>query len=65
MYEDGMRICSPFYHSLHIAQLNVMYELTGNIVYSDYAGKFSGYQRRWINRKRAFITKAFQKVFRE
>lgn len=65
MYEDGMRISSPFYHSLHIAQLNVMYELTGRAVYKEYSDRFKEYQDSWINRKRAFITKAYQKVFKE
>lgn len=65
MYEDGMRICSPFYHKLHIAQLNVMYELTGKAVYKIYADKFEKYQNSGINRKRAFVKKAIQKVFKE
>lgn len=65
MYEDGMRICSPFYHSLHIAQLNVMFELTGNQVYKEYALKFKKYQQSWTNRNRAFLKKVFQKLFKE
>lgn len=65
MYEDGMRISSPFYHALHIAQLNVMYDLTGNKIYKFYADKFIAYQNKWIYRKKAFIKKAFQKLFRE
>lgn len=65
MYEDGMRICSPFYHKLHIAQLNVMYDLTGKQIYKDYADRFLSYQNNGINRKRAFIKKAIQKVFKE
>ena len=62
MYEDGVRICSPFYHALHIAQLNVMYDLTDKEIYKEYAERFSQYQKRWINRKRAFIKKAMQKI---
>ena len=65
MYEDGMRICSPFYHKLHIAQLNVMYALTGKEVYRNYAEKFERYQNNGFNRKRAFLKKALQKVFKE
>jgi hypothetical protein len=65
MYEDGIRICSPFYHKLHIAQLNVMYDLTGRNVYKTYAEKFKKYQNSMFNRKRAFIKKALQKVFKE
>ena len=55
MYEDGMRICSPFYHKLHIAQLNVMYELTDSDIYKVYADKFLKYQNDGLNRKRAFV----------
>lgn len=65
LYEDGMRICSPFYHKLHIAQLNVMYELTGSDVYKKYADKFEEYQNKRINRNRAFVEKAMQKLFKE
>lgn len=65
MYEDGMRICSPFYHSLHIAQLNVMYDLTGKNVYKNYADKFLKYQNCRRNRNKAFFIKAMQKLFKE
>lgn len=62
-YEDGKRISSPFYHRLHIAQLNVMYELTGRRIYKEYAVKWAGYQSRRFNRAKAFLVKAKQKVF--
>ena len=65
MYEDGMRICSPFYHRLHIAQLSVMYELTSTNIYKLYADKFQEYQNNGINRKRAFMKKAMQKILQE
>lgn len=62
-YEDGKRICSPFYHKLHIAQLRVMYEFTGNEIYSQYIDKWERYQNSFWKRKRAFIKKAAQKIF--
>lgn len=65
MYEDGMRICSPFYHKLHIAQLNVMCSLTKNNIYKIYAERFENYQHNGFYRKKAFIKKALQKVFKE
>lgn len=65
MYEDGKRICSPFYHKLHIAQLKVMAEITGEKTYTEFANKWELYQKSWVNRKRAFIKKAWQKVFEE
>ena len=62
MYEDGKRICSPFYHDLHIAQLTVMYDLFGDAIYQEYAEKWDGYRRSFWNPKLAFIKKAWQKV---
>lgn len=62
MYEDGKRISSPFYHKLHVAQLNVMYDLTGKDVYKIYADKWHKYEQNWFYRKLAFIKKACQKV---
>ena len=62
-YEDGKRICSPFYHKLHIAQLNVMYDLFGDEIYKEYALKWEAYQNSFWKAKRAFIKKALQKVF--
>lgn len=63
MYEDGKRICSPFYHKLHIAQLNVMYDLTGIEEFKYYADKWERYQNNRLYRKIAFVRKAMQKVF--
>lgn len=65
MYEDGMRISSPFYHKLHIAQLNIMYELTGKDVYKTYADKFEKYQSNKIYKNIAFVRKTMQKIFKE
>ena len=62
-YEDGKRICSPFYHKLHIAQLRVMYDLFGDEIYREYADKWEKYQNSFWKPKRAFLTKAVQKVF--
>lgn len=62
-YEDGKRICSPFYHKLHIAQLDAMYELTGRELYKEYAAKWDEKQKKRFNTIRAFTVKAVQKVF--
>lgn len=62
-YEDGQRICSPFYHKLHIAQLRVMYDLTGDSVYSEYVEKWEKYLKSFWNPKRAFLKKFLQKIF--
>lgn len=60
-YEDGKRICSPFYHKLHVAQLNVMFELTGRDVFKYYAYRWDNYQHNWLFRKIAFIKKQLKK----
>ena len=61
-YEEGRRISSPFYHNLHIAQLRVMHDLTGDETFSYYAELFEKYQANKVYRWRAFIKKAVQKV---
>lgn len=61
-YEDGKRICSPFYHKLHIAQLRVMYDLFGDEIYKEYADKWEVYQRSFWKPKKAFVKKALQKI---
>lgn len=61
-YEDGKRICSPFYHRLHIAQLRVMYDLFGEEIYKEYADKWETYQRSFWKPKRAVLKKALQKI---
>lgn len=62
MYTYKSAIASPFYHSLHIAQLKVLYDLTGEAIFLEYATKFEKYQKSWLNRKRAFVVKAIQKI---
>lgn len=61
-YEDGKRICSPFYHKLHVAQLNVMYELTSKVEFKFYANRWDGFQKNWLFNKVAFFYKAIQKI---
>ena len=62
-YDDGKNICSPFYHKLHIAQLNAMYDLFGDSIYKDVADKWEKYQNSYWKRKRAFCKKVMQKIF--
>ena len=62
MYEDEKRISSQFYHKLHVAQLNVMYDLTGKDIYKMYADLWDKYEKNWLYRKIAFVKKAWQKV---
>lgn len=62
-YEDGKRVCSPFYHRLHIAQLRAMYILFDDEIYKEYADRWETYERSFWKPKLAFINKAIQKVF--
>jgi hypothetical protein len=61
-YNINDRITSSFYHNLHIAQLNVLYDLTGMV-------EFNAYAKRWMHLKNnkcynimAFVVKAIQKL---
>lgn len=62
LYDLGKKITSPFYHRLHIAQMQALYIATGDKIFDDYAVKWDNYSKKWINRKRAFIKKAWQKI---
>ncbi len=62
-YDIEKRIASPFYHNLHIAQLRVMYDLFGDQTYKEYADKWGEYQKSFFKPKKAFIKKAWQKIF--
>ena len=61
-YDNKKRICSLFYHKLHIAQLRAMYRLFGDDVYREYADKWEAYAKSWFKPKRAFFKKAWQKI---
>jgi hypothetical protein len=54
-------IASPFYHQLHIVQLTIMHELTGKEVFRKYKDRWESYQKRNLNRVRAF---AYKLVFK-
>lgn len=62
MYSDGSGLANPFYHKLHIAQLYVLYDLTGIETFKKYHDIFQKYQSNIWNRTRAFIYKIWQKT---
>lgn len=62
LYDLGGMLSSPFYHNLHIAQMEAMYMITKNSVFLNYLKKFRNYSNKWTNEKRAFIVKALQKI---
>lgn len=61
-YDTSETITSPFYHKLHIAQLNVLYTLTGNEKFKEYAERWKTYYDCQYYRIKAFIVKALQKI---
>ena len=63
MYRNDKTIASPFYHSLHISLLAVLYHYTLIPVLNEYRERFIKYQSKSWNRKRALIKKSFQKIF--
>ncbi|MEF8730759.1 MAG: D-glucuronyl C5-epimerase family protein [Candidatus Accumulibacter meliphilus] len=48
---------SRFYHGLHVAQLEVLADLTGNSVFAEYAQRWATVARSSVNRLRAFFNK--------
>jgi hypothetical protein len=60
---DGREmLASRYYHSLHIAQLQVMYRLTGNALFDSAARRFQEYLDKRSNRIKAFTRKAVFKL---
>jgi hypothetical protein len=66
LYEQsGTRLkmlASPFYHRLHIVQLRVMANLTGDRRFSDVADRWEGYATHRRNRARALVHKGIFKL---
>lgn len=62
MYRNDNMIASPFYHNLHIAQLEVLFKYTGWKEIGDLALKFRKYQRNPFKKMHAFLKKSGQKI---
>lgn len=62
VYDLEGRIASPFYHNLHIAQMQAMYVLTGKEIFNEYAILWSCQQKNLVCKSYAFIKKVFQKI---
>lgn len=58
---DGL-MASPFYHHLHIAQMQAMFQLTGDPIFSKYASRWEKNEKNPLCKSLAFINKAFQKL---
>lgn len=55
-------LASPFYHRLHIVQLQVMAKVTGNSTFSAFAERWQGYESNRANRTRALLEKSLFKL---
>jgi heparosan-N-sulfate-glucuronate 5-epimerase len=58
-------LAKPFYHRLHVAQLEVMHRLTGEPVYGELAARWRGYDRparraALVAQKAAFVTSRYR-----
>ncbi len=57
MYDLAGHIASPFYHHLHIAQMQAMYIITDNIIFKEYAEKWQKEENDRRSHARAFVRK--------
>jgi hypothetical protein len=55
-------LASSFYHSLHIVQLRIMFKLTKEKTFENYADKWNEYKRKRLNRYLALVYKALFKL---
>jgi len=55
-------VASPFYHRLHIVQLRIMYQLTGDEIFAEYAARWDGYIQSRMKRGRALCYKGAFKL---
>lgn len=62
MYSEDGLIASPFYHNLHVAQMQAMYQLTGERIFDEYAKKWERQQKNPFCKGLAFVKKSIQKI---
>ncbi len=55
-------LASPFYHRLHIVQLEILYRLTGKKVFGQYARQWDRYRRSYFKRTAALLYKGVFKL---
>ena len=61
-YNSQEHISSPFYHSLHISQLEALFLISQNPVFKEYHQRWTHFANKFINRAHASVVKAFQKL---
>lgn len=55
-------MASPFYHRLHIVQLEILYRLTGREIFRQFAMRWDGYRKSRLKRAKALLYKAVFKL---
>ena len=55
-------LASPFYHSLHIVQLQIMQKLTDNDIFIKFANRWTLYKNKRLNSFKAFVYKSIFKL---
>jgi heparosan-N-sulfate-glucuronate 5-epimerase len=61
-YNSKKSISSPFYHRLHISQLEALRLISQNPTFKEYLQRWTNFQNKFINKSLAFVLKAFQKL---
>lgn len=62
LYDLSGRITSPFYHNLHIAQLEALYLITENKEFMRISKKWKSYNKNKIYKIKAYLIKVIQKI---
>ena len=62
IYSADGKIASPFYHNLHIAQMQALYKISKEPVFKEYAERWEKYKNSFWKSKKAFVKKAYQKI---
>lgn len=61
-YDLDNHIASPFYHHLHVAQMNALACITGNDLYKEYSSKWRREEENKFKKFRATLVKGYQKI---
>ena len=61
-YRIGKELTSPFYHRLHIAQMQAMFDITNIVDFENYADLWSKQLKNPIFKGFAFAVKSYQKI---
>jgi hypothetical protein len=61
-YDLDYRIASPFYHNLHISQMEAMYILTGEKLFDKYSKRWRRQKANFFYKGFAFAKKCYQKI---